>query len=246
MQGKLLTNLSNPYFLFCFIPGFYLLFGTLYAIQYSSIDWLSFFLLYLFVMSNQLLEKKFNKNYDLTSRSAKRSVIILEILLFLILFYFGIVHSLITSLLLICYAIMIQGQFSFSYYNLSLFSMVLVTIFKVFLLNALSFYLHTGFIPIRLLLWTSPLFLPILLGELFNWEKPLNKKKITAILLFSYFIGMLLMWLIADLYALILLFSVPFGFIFLVDPNKRTNQLFTASYIFTHFLVALFAFLSLI
>lgn len=246
MQNKLFKQLSNPYFLFCFIPGFYILFGTLYALQYTLINWLSFGLLYLFVMLNQLLESKFRIGYSMTSHQERRSVFLLETLLVLIVVFFSFSYSIFAGLLLICYTTMIQCQYIFIHYKLSLFSILLVTIFKTVLMNSLSFYIHTNFIPLRLVLWVIPLLLPVLLMEVSRCHIVINKKVVTTILLLSYLVGTASMWILVDRYATILFLSVPFAFALWNNFNTRTIQLFTASYLLLHFSASLFSFFTLL
>lgn len=233
----------NPLFLFCFIPGFYILFGALYAMQYTEINWLSFSLLYVYIILNQIMENILKKIYKKDQLIKYLPVVILESLLLLTIAYFGISYSYLTIIVLLFYALIIQGQYLFHYYELSWLSVCIISLLKACLLNGISFYLHTGFISIRILLWVTPLFLPALIMEANRWG--LNKKEsyLKWELLLTYIIGIGLMSMTTGIYAAALFLSIPFAFHLWVRPNTVSTKLFTASFFLAHFLSSLLAFL---
>lgn len=243
LKEKIRMYLENPLFLFCFIPGFYLLFGTLYAIQYIEINWVSFALLYAFVLFNQLIEGAFKKKETRVERMRKSSVLFVEGLIVLSLFYFGIVHSIFLALALLCYSLMIQGQYLFAYYQLPWISIALTSLFKGIFMNSISFSIHSHFIPMSVLIWTIPLLLPILLMEIKRWNIPLSKKQLITILLGSYLIALPILFYTAGLVALILLLSVPFALLSIQTKQKETVSLFTASFLLLHFILSLLTFI---
>lgn len=231
-------------FLFCFIPGFYILSGTLYALQYADVNWLSFALGYLLIMVNQLLENKFKESYTEETQSKKESILFIECVLFFIIIYFGIAHSIISGLLLICYSVLIQGQFLFKFYNSSNLAIVLVTLFKCLLLNSFGFYIHTGFIPFSLVIWTIPLLLPIGLTEYIRW-KNLTPVLLRILLIFSFTLGFVFLYLKAGWYGLLLILTLPFIFLTWKQTKKiQLLRLFTASFLFLHFTIMLLSILT--
>lgn len=245
-KDTLLKQLSNPLFLFCFIPGFYLLFGTLYAIQYTEVNWFSFVVLYCFILLNQLLEKSFKKRYIKREMAKKIFVGVIEALLIVSIIYFGLVYSITTTALLICYTLMIQAQYLFQYYELSWLSVTLLALFKSLLANSISFYIHGGFIPIQILIWTIPLILPLFFMESVRMEQKLTAQHTKIQLVAIYLVGVSFMWWASTVYAVILFISIPFAIIVWTRPDETSILLFTASYLLSHFITSLVAFINIL
>lgn len=241
----IIKQLSNPWFLFCFIPGFYVLFGTLYARQYTEINWLSFGILYLFLLLNQILERLLQNIDRKKERTSLLSLGIIESCVLIMIIYFGLSYSIFTAALMLCYSIMIQTQYMFRYYELSWLAIILVTLFKGLLANSLSFYIHAGFIPMQILIWVSPLFLPLFFLEWTRWHLPLTKKHISYQLIGIYLMGVFLMWWVANMYAIILLISLPFACILWIKVDRKLIPLFVASFLLSHFFTSLISFLNL-
>lgn len=225
-------------FLFTFIPGFYILFGTVYAIPYEQMNWLSIFLLYLFVMGNLLIENylKSEPIDKIKNKKNKRPVFIIELIVWIILIYFGWSTSLVLGIVLFCLLLFIQGQMLFKYYQLTFFSLLIVTFIKATLLNLTALYIHTGFLSWRSLLFTFPLIAPILLHEWHRMYGIIEKKILYCLIVLSYLSSLIYFTFHMVFVSAVLLFSLPLAYFLIKNPEKGSIRLFTAGFLLLHFI----------
>ncbi|MEG0497210.1 MAG: hypothetical protein RR541_04365, partial [Carnobacterium sp.] len=117
MNQALLTKMKgiflHPLFLVFITPLTYILIGTIYAAQLSSIAFLPFIGLYLFILVNQLLEKIITIWLQKLNKELTTSLLITEAINLLIISYFALSFHLLIGLLLLFYSILIQGQVYF-------------------------------------------------------------------------------------------------------------------------------------
>lgn len=244
MKLNLLYFTKNPMFLYFIFPSFYLLFGTIYAIPFSTLNVISFFLLYLFVLLNQMVETNFRNYFILKKKLSIRNIWILEAFIILSLFYFIAIHSFVSGLLLFCYVIMVQAKYLFIHYDLNLLAISLITLFKSLLLNTFGFYIHTGFISIAIIPYLLPLIIPIFLYEYYTWNKVMTNNLKYLIAFFAYLIIIVLTWTIFSWWSLLLFLSTFFLPLFIL--NNRSRSILYFSTIFTMNYLTLFLIFNLI
>lgn len=219
---KTINNiLYQPILFFFLLPLISLVPGTIIALQYDQINYLSFAVLYIYVLVNQLIENILLRIPANNFERSKRFLISLELVnLFLILF-FGLRHSWISASILFLYTLIIQLQFLFSYYELEKIAAIIASFLKVILLNSLSFYSHMNFVHFRFSAYYFILFFPYLIYELARLEKKGNKKLLFALSTFSYLFSVILFWSNIGLLSLLLFISYPFVLAFIKENNQK-------------------------
>src|SRR5699024_5446973 len=165
MKQWVLEKLYHPMLFFFLMPVFYLIFGNIFALQYDSFKGLAFLLLYLFVLVNQMLENMLLRIPNSDFELSKPFLFGLELLNILLLGYFTFRYSWLASSVLVCYTLIIQSQFLFSYYDLDYVAIVITTLLKLVLLNGFSFYTQVHFIHPRFIPVYLGLFIPFYLFE---------------------------------------------------------------------------------
>jgi len=221
--------------LFLLIPFIYILPGTIYSVTYTNINWLSFLSLLGVVLINNLLENTLDtKNVRITL-----PLVLLELANIGLLIYFYTSQPLFLGNILVLYSILVQTQYIFKTYHLYYLALILIAIFKVFLLNGVSFYLNTNFLTNSLIAIMSPYFLPILLSELMRWKKT-NPFIFISLLLLSYLLGIMILWHHIGVWSLSLLLLLPFAYKSLNKRNYTNTRIFTL--LFSYVTLFLFAF----
>ncbi|MFS7259131.1 1,4-dihydroxy-2-naphthoate octaprenyltransferase [Carnobacterium divergens] len=147
----------NPLFLIFVSPLTLILLGTVLSIQYSSITITSFLLLYLFVLLNQFLEKILAYHKKEKQKLRLLPIILFELLNVLSILYLTLSSNFLIGILLLLYSLVIHLQYIPYNLSLSLYSLILTTLFKGGILTYLSFYIQTGFISRELYFWSFPL-----------------------------------------------------------------------------------------
>lgn len=230
-----MRSIKKPLFLYFLLPSFYILFGTICALPYAPLNIISFFILYLFIILNQIIESSF-ENYFIHKKSNPLNKLwILELLIGLCLVYFIFAHSLVAALLLACYGLMVQSKYLFVHYDLEILSITLVTVFKSLLLNTFGFYIHTGFLSISLSIYFIPLVVPFFLYEYYNWNMSLSKKKKTFLVMLIYLISFLSLGPIFSWWSLFLLVSSISSALFIRNNGKHSVLFFSSSFSLTYF-----------
>lgn len=221
--------------LFLLFPLIYLLPGTIYSTTYTNINWLELLVLFSFILINSGLEHELDrKNLYL-----KPSLIFLELGNITLIIYFYINQSIFLGNIFVLYSILIQTQYLFKFYQLHYLAIALLAIFKVFLLNGVSFYLNTNFITLSLFIIMLPYFIPKLLSESMRWKKT-NPFVFISLLLLSYIVGIISLWNYVGFWTLFLLLTLPFAYKALSKRNHINTQLFTLLFSFTTLLLFTF------
>lgn len=214
-------KLYQPILFFFLLPLISLVPGTIFALQYNQINYISFAALYIYIVINQLLENILLRipahNFELS----KKMLIFLEAINLLFILFFALRYSWMSALILLLYTIIIQLQFLFSYYDLEKTSAVISSLLKVILLNSLSFYIHLNFIHFRFLGYYFALFLPYLMYELTRAEKYIKKTLLLLLSSLTYLFSFILFWPDIGLFSLSLLLSYPFIFALIKEADRR-------------------------
>lgn len=234
-----MRSIKKPLFLYFLLPSFYILFGTIYALPYAPLNIISFFILYLLILLNQIIESSFENCFIHKKSNPFNKLWILELLIGFCLVYFIFTHSLVAALLLACYVIMVQSKYLFVHYDLEVLSIILVTVFKSLLLNIFGFYIHTGFLSISLSIYFIPLVIPFFLYEYYNWNKSLSKKKKTFSAVLVYLIAFLFLWPNFSWLSLFLLISSVSSAFFIRNNGKHSVLYFSSGFSLNYFILFL-------
>lgn len=240
MRQSFLNKFYQPTLFFFLLPFFQILLGIIYSLHYQTLHILSFVVLYLFVLFNQMLENILLRipNSDFTF--SKRFFVILQGLNILSIMYFGFQHSWLTSLFLLLFTLNIQGQFLFSFYQLEFYGTLLTVILKTLFLNSFSFFIGAGFIPMRFVFYFLGLLLPIFIYEVSRIRSDI--KWLSLLLSLSYIVGVLLLWPSLKFVSLLLLLSVPFAWSLLHDEfNRKTTSVFLINFSLFYILLTLYS-----
>lgn len=215
------SKLYQPMLFFFLLPLISLVPGTIFAQQFTKINYISFAILYLYIIVNQFIENVLLRIPANNFERSKRFLISLELINLLFILFFGLQYSWISASILILYTIIIQLQFLFSYYNLEKVSAVITSFLKVILLNSLSFYIHTNFVLFRVTNYYLALFIPYLIYELTRSEKEINKRLFLLLSSMSYLFTMILLWQDIGWLSLSLLVSTPFILAFTKESDRQ-------------------------
>lgn len=230
MNEIMMKRLYQPVLYFFLLPVFYIALGSMFALRYQSFNYVSFIFLYVFILINQMLENVLLRIPTTDFKLSKSFIIILELLLALILFFFAWRHSWLAAVVLFAYALIIQSQFLFSYYELDLVAILLANFVKIMLLNGFSFYIHTDFIHYRFIPYYLGIFIPFLLYERSRLDTKPDSKIITALSIATYLIGIFLLWEHLQFYSLLLLLSLPFIRLLTNIFNKKTTAMYAITF----------------
>ena len=221
MNQTLLTKLKgislHPLFLVFITPLTYILIGTIYARQISSIAFLPFIGLYLFILVNQLLEKIISTWLQRLNKESTTSLLITEALNLLIISYFALSFHLLIGLLLLLYSVLIQGQLYFIKIGLRWFLLIMKAVFKGGILTYISFFIQLSFIPNTIFLWSIPLILLALIVEITEYSVKTkqveqikqNRFLFLCLLVLLYLSSFLILSLSFGYFSLFLLVSLP-------------------------------------
>ncbi|MGB3161631.1 hypothetical protein [Carnobacterium sp.] len=215
--AKLKTILFHPYFLIFITPLTYILIGTIYAAQLSTIAFLPFLALYLFLLVNQFLEKIIYIWIEKLTKELTTTLLVTEAINLLLISYFALTYHLLIGLLFILYSILMQGQVYFFKIDIKWFVFIMKAIFKGGILTYIAFFVQLFFIPNTLFLWSIPLILLALIIEI--TEYPIRTKQINRIkenrflflglLLTLYLTSFFILGLSFGYFSLLLLLSFP-------------------------------------
>lgn len=242
MRQSLLNKFYHPTLFFFLLPFFQILLGMIYSLQYQTLNIVSFFFLYLFVLFNQMLENILLRipNSEFTfSRSFFGAVQVLNLLTIL---YFGFQHSWLTSLFLLLFSLNLQGQFLFSFYNLEFYGTILSVILKTMFLNSFSFFIGAGFIQERFVVYFLGLLVPLFLYEVSRVRPEMKTNILRVLIALSYVVGLVLLWMPLKFMSLLLLLSVPFAWGLLKDEfNRKTSSVFMINFSLFYILLTMYA-----
>ncbi|WP_034550947.1 hypothetical protein [Carnobacterium funditum] len=221
MNQALLTKLKgiffHPLFLIFITPLTYILIGTIYTAQLSTIAFWSFFVLYLFILINQFLEKIIHKWLQQPNKELTTALLFTEAINLLIISSFALSFHILIGLLLLLYSVLVQSQFYLIKIDLKWFVFAMKAIFKGGILTYVSFFIHLSFIPNTIFLWSIPLILLALIVEITEYAirtKQIEQIKQNRILFLSlltslYISSFLILWLSFSYFSLLLLLSLP-------------------------------------
>lgn len=216
---------SHPLFIILATPLTYLLTGTIYAAQIVKLSLLPFFMLYLFILINQFLEKMADNWLQKPEKVLTFILLVSETINLLVIIYFISSLNALIGLLLVLYSLLIQGHSYLIKIGMDWFSIFMQAIFKGGILTYLSFSIQLSFIPNTLFLWSIPLIVLALLIELGNYQVKLEQiavlaqKKIVSVqnlhilfiglLVFLYLSSFFILWPTFGYITLFLLLSIP-------------------------------------
>lgn len=241
MRNFLIKIFYHPVLFFFLLPLFYILLGSLFALEYNALNIVSLIIFYLFIFINQMLENMFLRIPTNEFDISKKFVVFLEILIGLILLFFGIRHSWLASLVLLGFTLIIQLQFLFSYYDLEQVSVFITNFFKVILLNGFAFYISTNFIHTRFLPYYFGLFLPFYFYEVARLSSKMKPITLAILIGLGYFVAGALLWQHIMWWSFLLLLSLPFAWVFITGPNRKTATIYTIA--FSSLYIGLIAFI---
>lgn len=236
MIKKINHKLYQPMLFFFLLPLISLVPGTIFAFQYKQINYISFLVLYSYVMVNQLIENILLRIPANNFERSKRFLLSLEVVNLSFILFFILRYSWMSGLVLLLYTLMIQLQFLFSYYDLEKTAAIIASILKVILLNSLSFYIHTNFVSFQFLVYYLALFFPYLIYELTRLEKKPNQTIFFIFSIFNYLYTMVLLWQDTGFLTLALFISFPF----IVGFLKETNQKYMPTFLILFSLIYIF------
>lgn len=227
MIKKINNKLYQPTLFFFLFPLISLVPGTIFALQYGQINALSLAGLYIYIITNQLIENILLRLPVNDFERSKFFLITLESINILFIIIFGIRYSFMSGAILLLYTIIIQLQFLFSYYDLEKTSAIITSFLKIILLNSLSFYIHINFIHFRFSAYYFALFFPYLIYELTRSEKTINRIVFVTLSNFSYLFTVLLLW--PDIGFLSL--AIFIGYPFILAFTKKADQQYMPTFL---------------
>ncbi|WP_208559139.1 hypothetical protein [Marinilactibacillus kalidii] len=218
---KILKLPPQQLFWFATLPILYLTTGIVLSLPYSTIHFLSTALLYLFALSNLLIEMALGDAFINNMPLRKKQILFQEFVILVCLLYFILQYAFYTPILLICYSLMVQGKYIFKFYDLDSFALALTVLFKAILLNAVGFYLQANFISINSFQHFLPLLFPLLIVEIYTWNRTLRKVIEAVCWSLGYLLAILLQWPITNWFSLLMLLSAPLVLL----PNERLSPI---------------------
>ncbi|MGX7419087.1 1,4-dihydroxy-2-naphthoate octaprenyltransferase [Carnobacterium gallinarum] len=158
MIQKIKQNvLYHPLFLIFIHPLSFILFGTVFALQFAKFNWIYFTLFYVFILSTQFIENILNNTIKTQQKLKLMPLIIFEGLVILLLFYFSLHLNYLVGLLMFGYLFIIHFQFYPYDLSKTLYGFILNGLFKGGILTYLAFFIQTQFITTTLYYWSVPL-----------------------------------------------------------------------------------------
>ena len=217
LNKQLVLKLTKGIGLFLLTLLFYILPGIIYSHSFSPIAWRPTSLLFLFIMTNALLE---NRLRHLTAKKIPLSLILLLLIVIAELVYFARHFSLPIVFNLILFTLLSMSQRLFNNLQLKFIGITLLVWFKIVVMNIIVFYLSTNFISTNLIWLMIPYLLPHLIAHLIHWKDDYLTPLFLSIIA-SYILSVSLSWSFAGWTSLIQLFSLPTALWLL---NKQTGQ----------------------
>ncbi|MBM6616058.1 hypothetical protein JTF06_14290 [Desemzia sp. RIT804] len=257
IKDTLKKILYNPVVLVLLIPASYLMLGTIYALQYTSLNWTIFLLLYGFLFINYYIENYFSKYLLFSKQAITPKILVLELLNIAIIATISFSSNYLVSILIILYSLMIHFQYTLKLFNLAGISIAILSFFKGGILTYLSFFVQILFVPLELFKWSIPLILLNLCIELGKYflqpvsTQQKNKNRSSLILLLvalTYITSILFLYTSFQYLLWLLLLTVPFTlrFVKLFHPIEeksskgfrlKTICIFQIFYLFTFALI---------
>ncbi|WP_414839792.1 hypothetical protein [Carnobacterium sp. TMP28] len=207
----------HPLFLIFITPLAYILIGTIYAAQLSTINFTLVIGLYLFILLNQFLEKISATEYQKKHKEIKISLFIIEAINLLVISSLALSSHFLIGVLLVLYSILIQGQIYLRENRLKWLLISLKAIFKGGILTYISFFIQLSFIPNTIFIWSISSILLVLIIELTDYTiktnqlESLKQNRLLALSLFVflYLSSIFILWLSFSYFSLLLLLSLP-------------------------------------
>lgn len=221
-----MEKLYRPTLFFFLLPIFYILSGSMFALQYNSFNFLSFLFFYFYILINQMLENIFLRIPKNEFQMSNRFILLLEILNIVLIGLLGWRHSWLTALFLALFTIIIQSQFLFSYYHLDNLAAFISSSSKVLLLNSFAFYIHANFIHQRYIIYFVGLLIPFYLYEATRLPTSFSKKWLLILTGLGYVISITFLWQLLGWRALFILLSLPFCGLFFKEFNRKTTAIY--------------------
>lgn len=231
MRHNLLKKFYHPTLFFFLLPLFQIIMGFIFSIRYESLHIFSFILLYFLVLINQMLENILLRIPISDFTFSKKFFFTLEFLNLLIILYFGIRYSWNASVVLFLFSLLIQIQFLLTYYDLEVYATLVAVLLKTLFLNSFSFYIGTGFIQLRTVIYFVGLLIPFYLYEIARVRPEMKKQVITTLMALSYVVGIILLWSHLGAFSLFLLLSAPFGLgLYKNDFTRISTSIFAINF----------------
>lgn len=249
--------LYNPVILVLLIPVSYLMVGTIYALQYASLNWTDFILLYALLFINYYIENYFSKHYLFSKQMITPKILVLELLNIAVITTISFSSNYLVAILIILYSLIIHFHHTLKLFHLSGVSIAILSFFKGGILTYLSFFVQVQFIPLELFKWSIPL---ILLNLCIEWgmyfSHPFSNQQqsknysslIVLLVALLYITSILFLYSSFQFLLLLFLLTIPFilRFIKLFQSNEGKNSkrfclktiyIFQIIYLFTFALV---------
>lgn len=209
MNNKLINKFYHPILYFFLLPLISLLFGSLFASQYTMLRPLMLIPFYFFILVNQLMENILLRIPKSDFELSKKLLILLESLNLALILFFTWHYSFIAGLTLFLYTLTIQMQFLFSYYDLETTAAFIASFLKVMLLNGFAFYIHTDFMNFSNFLDYGVIFIPYLIYELARIHTEPSRPAVKFLVSLSYLIALSILWPKISFFSLLLLLTLP-------------------------------------
>lgn len=228
--------LYNPIVLVLLMPASYLMIGTIYASQYTALNWSGFLLLYALLLTNYYIENYFSKHQLFSKQVVTPKILMLELINVIIIATLSFSSNYLVAILIILYSLIIHFQHTLKLFNLPVISIAILSFFKGGILTYLSFFIQIHFVPLELFKWSIPLILLNLSVEVGNYfihpisDQQLKNRSSLIILLvaltyissilFLYTSFQYLLWL----FVLTIPFVIRFLKLFLPNEEKRSKR----------------------
>lgn len=172
-----ITRFFSQTFPFLF-PVLILLYPVIYINYLDQLNWAYLACLYFFILTNQFIENHLT-NQEMTQRKTPVfSNLFLEVLNLGLIVFIAIQYSKRLSLLLLAYSALIHIQFGFVRYRCSMLALILLALFKAFVLPISLFQLHLDFLTLQLFLYPTSFLIPIFMLDYDRFARKLNRDNI--------------------------------------------------------------------
>lgn len=243
MIKKITNTCYHPIIYFFLLPLISIFPGSILAFQYGQTAFTSFIALYIYIVTNQLIENILLRIPTNNFQLSKRFLTSLEIVNILFLLFFGFRHSWMSAATLLLYTITIQLQFLFTYYDLEKTAAFIASFLKVILLNGIAFYIHTNFLHFRFLPYYFALFFPYFIYELTRFKEKADNKLILPMIIFSFLFTLALLWNTMGIFSSTLLLSFPFIIVFQTEHDGKYIATFLIVFSLLYMLLLSFSFI---
>lgn len=228
MEEKL--HNMQPLLAFLILPFFYLIYGTIYGLQYQSLQLYPAFLLYVLILANQMME------LIIKSRGQQSSVILIflyvtvEMLNILIISYFGMHYSWLAAVFLVLYSLLVQINFMFRLYDLKWIPSIIYLALNFVILNGFACYLQAHFVSWQTLAVTVPYILPFFILTSQKWGVQMNGLVMSVIMLVSIAIFIFYYQSAIGQLSWMILLTIPVGLYFLKNRHLLARSAYTFSF----------------